>query len=415
VRLFTKFTLAILLATGVPLLAQDHWVASWGAAAVECSGETVPDSGVTYRNIAYMSLGGKQVRLTLSNHFGTGPLNVGGVTIAKSHGDDAIDDSSLRVVNFSGKPTVTIAPGATILSDPVSIDVSPLSNLDVSIFIPAGAVSMYTCHPVSHQTNYRAVGNFLRTPNMPEGSKAMPWRVLTAIDVMAPATDAAIVAFGDSITDGQGSTNNANLRWPNRLAARLQADPKYARFAVVDEGIGGNRILHEGGTPDARAGRHVSAVDRWSLDALDRSGVKYIILLEGVNDIGHSSLINAGLAQARQERNPEKAVTADDLIKAMTQLIDQAHAKGIKVIGATLTPFGGANYERPDGEESHIKLNDFIRHGGKFDGVIDFEKATQDPEHPDRYLPAYNDKDHLHPNDAGTKAMGDSIDLSLFK
>ena len=217
------------------------------------------------------------------------------------------------------------------------------------------------------------------------------------------------------ITDGQGSTNDENHRWPNLLAARLHADPKYARFAVVDEGIGGNRILHEGGTPDARAGEHQSGLTRWSYDALDRAGVKYIILLEGINDIGHSSLIRAGLAQARQEKSPETPITASDLIHAMTQMIDEAHAKGIKVIGATLTPYGGANYERPDGQEIHSQLNDFIRHGGKFDGVIDFEKATQDPANPDRYVPAYNEKDHLHPNDEGVKAMVESIDLSLFK
>jgi lysophospholipase L1-like esterase len=232
---------------------------------------------------------------------------------------------------------------------------------------------------------------------------------------MAPPQDAAIVAFGDSITDGQGSTSGANLRWPDQLATRLQAEPKYARFAVVDEGIGGNRILHAGGVPDARAGQHPSATTRWSYDALDRSGLKYIILLEGVNDIGHSSLIKEGGATMRQEKSPETPVTADDLIHAMTQLIDEAHARGVKVIGATLTPYGGAKYERPDGEQTHNAVNEFIRHGGKFDGVIDFEKATQDPAHPDSYRSDFNDKDHLHPNDAGAKAMADSIDLALFK
>ena len=154
---------------------------------------------------------------------------------------------------------------------------------------------------------------------------------------------------------------------------------------------------------------------RWSYDALDRAGVRYIILLEGINDIGHSSLIREGGAQKRQEKSPETPVTADDLIHAMTQLIEQAHGKGVKVIGATLTPYGGANYARPDGERIHAQVNDFIRHGGKFDGVIDFEKATQDPAHPDRFLPAYNEKDHLHPNDAGAKAMASSIDLNLFR
>ena len=415
VRLASCFALAVLIFAGYPSRAQDHWVASWGAGAVACAGEEIPEAGVTYRNIVYMSLGGNRVRLTLSNRFGTEPLSIGGVTVAHSSGDDSIDTGSLRTVTFGGKPSTVIAAGATILSDPVSFEVSPLSSIAVSIFLPAGKVSVYTGHPVSHQTNYRAPGNDLQTQAMANATKLMPWHIVTAIDVMAPAADSAIVAFGDSITDGQGSTNDENHRWPNLLAARLHADPKYARFAVVDEGIGGNRILHEGGTPDARAGEHQSGLTRWSYDALDRAGVKYIILLEGINDIGHSSLIRAGLAQARQEKSPETPITASDLIHAMTQMIDEAHAKGIKVIGATLTPYGGANYERPDGQEIHSQLNDFIRHGGKFDGVIDFEKATQDPANPDRYVPAYNEKDHLHPNDEGVKAMVESIDLSLFK
>ncbi len=398
-----------------PTFAQDHWVASWGAAAVKGTGEMVPAGGVTYRNVVHMSLGGKQVRLTLSNQFGAEPLAINGVSVAGSTGSGAVNAASLRDVTFSGKPGTVIDPGNTILSDPISIDVAPLSDLAVSIFLPAEKITFFTDHPVSHTTNYRAAGNQIRAASMPGVTNLQPWRVLTAIDVMAPSGDAAIVAFGDSITDGTGSTNNANLRWPNQLAARLQADRKYARFAVVDEGIGGNRILHAGGEPDARAGQHPSAMTRWSYDALDRSGVKYIILLEGVNDIGHSSLIKDGSAKARQEKSPEEPVTADDLIHAMTQLIDEAHAKGVKVIGATLTPYGGANYERPDGEETHNAVNDFIRHGGKFDGVIDFEKATQDPAHPDTYRSNFNDRDHLHPNDAGAKAMADSIDLSLFK
>lgn len=412
IRLVAMLLLALVVS---PTPAQKHWVASWGAGAVKIAGEDIPAGGVTYRDIAYMSLGGARVRLTLSNRFGTEALNIGGVTVAQSIAGGSVDGNSLRSVTFHGKPSLTIASGATVISDPVSIDVAPLSDLAVSIFLPAGKVSFYTGHPVSHQTNYRAVGNDLRSASMPNIENVRPWRILTAIDVMAPDGDAAIVAFGDSITDGQGSTNDANHRWPNLLADRLHSDPKYARFAVVDEGIGGNRILHSGGTPDARAGEHPSGLTRWSYDALDRSGAKYIILLEGVNDIGHSSLIKAGLAGPRQEKSPETPVTASDLIHAMTQMIDEAHARGIKVIGATLTPYGGARYERPDGEEIHNQVNDFIRHGGKFDGVIDFEKATQDPAHPDRYLPAYNDKDHLHPNDEACKAMVDSIDLSLFE
>lgn len=411
-RFAAVVTLALIVS---PAFGQDHWVASWGAASVKSVGEVVPEGGVTYRNIVHMSLGGKKARLTFSNRFGAEPLSISGASMARSTGNGTVDAGSLRDVTFSGRPGTVIDPGKTVISDPVSIDVAPLSDVAVSIFLPAEKITFFTDHPLSHTTNYRAAGNQIHTACLPGVTNLKPWRILVAIDVMAPAADAAIVAFGDSITDGQGSSNDANLRWPNQLAARLQADPKYARFSVVDEGIGGNRVLHDGGTPEARAGQHFSALTRWSYDALERSGVKYIILLEGVNDIGHSSLIKEGGARMRQERSPEAPVTADDLIRAMTQLIDEAHARGVKVIGATLTPYGGANYERPDGEEIHNAINDFIRHGGKFDEVIDFEKATQDPAHPDRYQSDFNNGDHLHPNDAGAKAMADSVDLSVFK
>jgi lysophospholipase L1-like esterase len=342
-------------------------------------------------------------------------LTIGGVSVGASSGNGGVNANSLQNVRFSGKAATVIAPGETVISDPISIDVAPLSDVAVSIFLPGQKVILFTDHPVSHATNYRADGNQIGTAVMTDAEELKPWYVLTAVDVMAPAADSAIVAFGDSITDGQGSTNNANLRWPNLLAARLLADPKYAHFAVVDEGIGGNRILHAGGEPDARAGQHPSGLDRWSYDALDRSGVKYIILLEGINDIGHSSLIREGGAKMRQTKSPEDPITADDLIHAMTRLIDEAHAKGVKVIGATLTPYGGAKYERSDGEAIHKTLNEFIRHGGKFDGVIDFEKTLQYPANPNQYKAGFNNGDHLHPNDAGAKAMVDSIDLRLFK
>lgn len=415
-KLLQRLAVTLLLAlTCSPAVAQDHWVASWGAGQARIAGEAIPPEGVTYRNVVHMSLGGESARLVLSNRFGTEPLVVGDVSAALSGDNGSLDAKSRKDVTFGGKAGTTIAPGATIFSDPVAIDVPPLGDLTVSIFLPAQNVTLYTGHAIAHQTNYRATGDQTDTLSAGDATRLRNWRILVGVDVLAPCKSAAIVTFGDSITDGAGTMNNANHRWPDHLAARLQADPNYSHLAVANAGIGGNRILHDGGEPDARGGKHEAGIKRWSYDALERSGVKYIVLLEGINDIGRSSILREGKGGARQARSPEQPVTAADLIAAMTTMIEQAHAKGVKVIGATLTPYGGANYQRPDGQETRRALNDFIRKSGKFDGVIDFEKAVQDPANPDKFLPAYNDKDNLHPNDAGTKAMAESIDLSVFK
>lgn len=399
-----------LAVAATPALAKDHWVASWGAAPTTIAGDSIPPTGVTYRNIVHMSLGGRQVRLTLSNRFGTEPLVIGGVTVARSDTGGTLKDGSLQTAKFAGKPGLVIAPGATAFSDPLPIDAQPLGDLAVSIFLPAQKMTFLTGHMVSQQTNYIADGNQLDAASMPASTK--PWRILTAVDVLANEKAAAIVAFGDSITDGMGSTENANLRWPSQLAARLQADPKFAHLAVVDEGISGNRILRPGGDLKLR-GQHHSALFRWHYDALTLSGVKYIILLEGINDIGMSKPNGAGNPEPGKVSPPP--VTAGDLIHGMTQLIDKAHAKGIKVIGATLTPFEGAKYFSLEGEKIRDAVNEFIRHGGKFDRVVDFEKATQDPANPDRFRPQFtNGRDFVHPNDAGAKAMADSVDLRIF-
>ncbi len=214
---------------------------------------------------------------------------------------------------------------------------------------------------------------------------------------LAPANAAAIVAFGDSITDGAHSTPDKNMRWPDVLARRLQADKKTAHFGVLNEGIGGNRLLHDVAGPNALA--------RFDRDVLDQSGVKYLIILEGINDIGH----------AYDPQKPYDVITAEQLEMALTQIIDRAHAHGIKVFGATLTPYVGAKYQSPEGEKVREAENDFILHSGKFDGVIDFAKATADPTDPTRFAASAGSADNLHPGDSGYQAMGDSIDLKLFK
>lgn len=287
--------------------------------------------GETYRNIVHLSLGGRQVRITLSNRFGTTPLRIGGVGIARSLGSGRIDGAGERTVTFAGKPVATIAPDAMLISDPVGVDAPALTDLAVDVLLPAQPVSFLTIHPMSRQTNYRADGDQRGKAILAQPTAEMPWHVLTAVDVAAPQADAAIVAFGDSITNGVGTTLDANRRWPNILAARLQADPRFAHLAVVDEGIGGNRILDLGGTPDGPNGQQPSGIDRWDYDALMRAGVKYIVLLEGVNDIGISSLERDGTVLSGPNNQP---VSAQELIAGMTALIDRAHAHGIKVIGA---------------------------------------------------------------------------------
>jgi len=219
---------------------------------------------------------------------------------------------------------------------------------------------------------------------------------------MAGPEAGAVVTLGDSITDGAASTLDKNARWPNVLAERLQADKKTASLGVLDQGIGGNRVLHDGTGPNALA--------RFDRDVLSQDGVRYLIVLEGINDIGRLAKL----------KDPTDQITAAQLIAALSQIIERAHAHGIKVYGATLTPYGGAGYFCEEGEKVREAENDFIRHSGKFDGVIDFDKMTQDPANPTQFNPAYNGDethkpDHLHPNDAGYKVMGDGIDLKLFE
>ncbi len=244
------------------------------------------------------------------------------------------------------------------------------------------------------QTSFIAAGNFKTAETH---TPIYSWTFLKSVDVLAPANTASIVAFGDSITDGAYATRDQNARWPDDLARRLAADPRTKNLGVLNEGIGGNRVLHDNTGP--------SALARFTRDALDQAGVKYVILLEAINDIGNAY---------RPTPAPRDVVTADDLIQGYQQLIERAHLKSVKVIIATLTPYNGASYNSPDGEKVRQAVNAWIRTDKSFDGTIDFDKATSDPAHRDTFLPAYDHGDHLHPTDAGLKAMADAIDLSLF-
>jgi Lysophospholipase L1 and related esterases len=354
-----------------------------------------PDT--TYREIVHVSMGGPAVRVILTNEFGLAPLTIGAANVALSAGGNEINTAASAPLTFNGRPFIVIPAGALVVSDPVNLKLPPTSNLAVSIFIPSQPIQQVSAHGYADQTNYTAPGNVVSAQSLNDPQKIYSWPFLKGVDVKADSKAGAIVAFGDSITDGAYATRDANARWPDVLAARIQADKSTADLGVLNEGIGGNRVLHDDTGP--------SALARFDRDVLAQAGVKYLIILESINDIGH----------AQDLHHPYDAVTADDLIAGLSQLATRAHTHGIKVFGATLTPYIGAGYASPAGEKIRQAVNQWIRTTNQFDGVIDFDKVTRDPSNPEVYLPADEHGDHLHPNDTGYKVMGDSIDLSLFK
>lgn len=392
------FCLCSLSPRAVSAASPDHWVGTWATAPVALPNPEakVGSADTTFREIVHVSIGGPAVRVILTNEFGLDSLTIGAANIALSASGSEINPAASSALTFSGRPSITIPPGALVVSDPVDLKLPPSSDVAVSIFVPAQAISQVTHHSFADQTSYTAPGNVASAKTLDAPAEITSWPFLKGIDVKADAKSAAIVAFGDSITDGAHSTRNANARWPDVLARRLQADKKTAHLGVLNEGIGGNRVLHNNTGP--------SALARFDRDVLAQAGVKYLILLESINDIGH----------AQDPNGPYDVVSAEDLIAGLSQLATRAHTHGIKVFGATLTPYVGAKYASPAGEAMRAAINQWIRTTNQLDGVIDFDKATRDPANPTVFLPANDSGDNLHPGDAGYKAMGDSIDLKLF-
>ena len=379
----------------------DKWVPTWTAAPQLVEDANLPPApgfgDATLRQIVRVSIGGQKIRARFSNEFGKTALTLVAVHIARSAGGSGIERATDRRLTFRGAPSVVIPAGAAILSDAFAFDLAPLSNMAVTIRL-RGAPSDVTGHPGSRTTSYLQPGDATTAIELPAAVPVIHWYFLSAVEVLTSATTAAIAILGDSISDGRGSTTDGNDRWTDNLARRFYAAGPTAPIAVLNLALGGNRLLRDGVGPNALA--------RFDRDVLSQPGVKWLIVLEGVNDIG-----NAAAARAKGEWAP----TADDVILAYEQIIERSHAHDILVYGATLMPFEGFKlYDTPEAEKERQRVNTWIRTSGRFDGVIDFDAVTRDPERPTRLSSKVDGGDHLHPSPAGYRIMADAIDLKLF-
>lgn len=408
------------------LLAQggrtsEHWVGTWATAVVARAplqlpvqgqpqvpqGQTTQNpvppgptpplnfNGQTLRQIVHASLGGERVRVVFSNAFGTTPLALGAARVALRVKGAAIVPNSSRALTFSGRATTTIPAGAALVSDPVNLAVSPMADLAIDLYLPgetAAGSSPLTIHNGAFQTSYVSpAGDHTGVVEMPVMTTTASWFFLARVEVMAPEGVAAVVAFGDSITDGTRSTPDTNNRWPNHLATRLAA--RNIKMGVLNLGIAGNRVLIDG------AG--VNALARFDRDVLVQPGVTHVVVLEGINDIG----------MARGSPLPTPA----DIIAGHEQLVARARTRGLKIYVGTLTPFEGAFYWTAEGEAKRNAVNEWIRSNRLYDGVVDFDAVLRDPNNPTRVLPQYDSGDHLHPNDAGYQAMANAVNLELLE
>jgi lysophospholipase L1-like esterase len=405
---------AICLLLFVPELvaaSPNAWIATWA---------TSPQSGTpdprepllnidnqTVRERIRASIGGSRIRLRFSNEFGSSPLLIGAATVAIPKDASTIKEESIRNVTFEGRNSIEIPAGAPVLSDPISLQLTPGAEISISIYFPSRLTT-----PTLHAFAFKHAvvsqhGDFTHERKIDPAALSTASILVTAVLVPAQPSNRLVVAFGDSISDGDGSTVDADNNYPNNLIRRIARTSNGSTLAVVNEGIVGNRLLRD---TDIFG---VSALARFDRDALVLPGVTHIVLLEGINDIGFAGAKMDGQYLA----DPAETRSAQDIIGAYRQLISRAHARGIKVIGATITPCEGVDipgYYSDAKETVRETVNKWIRTGGAFDGMIDFDAVVRDPDHPTRLLPKFASKDHLHPNDAGYKAMADSIDLALF-
>jgi len=392
-------TALLFLGACVPKASPDSekWVGSWATSPQLVEPHNMaPEPGLsnnTLRQIVRVSLGGDSIRLRFSNEFSNEAVTFLGAEVALSAGGDAIVPETSQALLFNGEASATIPAGEVLLSDPMAFPLKPRS--DLSITISFGAVpSDVTGHPGSRTTSFLVEGQQLGLDALPNAIPTDHWYLISGLDVKAPEKAGAIVTLGNSITDGRGSGTNLQNRWPDILAERLQERPETQHIAVLNHGIGGNCVLKPCLGP--------AAVDRFERDVLGQTGVRWLIILIGVNDLGQTPDAEAALA------------VADGLIEAFSEMIDKAKAQGIKVYGAPILPFGESFYDAPHKQPARLKVNDWIRNSGKFDAVIDFDLALADPENPGVLLPDVHTGDFLHPNEYGYRLMGEFVDLNLF-
>ena len=404
----------------IPQLAgapRNTWIATWAASPQP----TAPNphkpllniEDQTVRERVRVSIGGAQICLRFSNEYGSAPLLIGSATVGVSADHASVRPGSIQTVTFGGRNSVTIPAGAPVLSDPVAFPVASGAEISISLYFPK-RVATPTLHALALK---RAVvsqhGDYTRAEKIEAAAASESLILVSAVLVPAQPSQRLVVAFGDSVTDGDGSTVEADHNWPSDLIRRLGKTPEGSKVGVVNEGIVGNRLLND--CFIASAGCFgVSALARFDRDALAVPGVTHIVLLEGINDIGFPGAKLGGGYLA----DPEDVRAPEELIDAYRQLISRAHAHGVKLIGATISPFEGVDvpgYYSESKEAVRQTVNKWIRTSGSFDGVIDFDAVLRDPEHPSRLLPRFASEDHLHPNDAGYQAMADAIDVTFFK
>jgi len=396
--------------------ARTTWVGSWGSVPTTVPpASTTMFSNQTIRQTVHLSIGGSALQVRFSNEFGTAPLVIGEAHVGLAAGSQpsrSVAPGSDRRLSFAGHVSATVPAGAPLLSDPVRLAVRPGADLVVSLYLPRPTRAT-TTHAFAFQDNVVAAGNVTGSRTVTPTATFGQWWFLSGVSVAAPARDGAVVALGDSITDGANTTPNTNSRWPDVLARRLQATPGLRGLGVLNEGISGNRLLHDpnplpGSGADAFAAQFgESALRRFDRDVSSQPGARYVIVLLGVNDLGHP-----GTIAPESER-----VTPADLIAGYQQVIDRAHQQGMLVFGGTITPFANDTFgfDTPVNRAARLVVNRWIRTSGAYDGVVDFDAALRDPADPERIRADLDSGDHLHPNDAGAAALANAVPLRLFR